>query len=82
MLLFSVVSKRPETFQATFTITQGALAEQIDATDPHQLGILQGHLGKLAHDEVLLGYIALPAKMDLSRPVDLYWDDRHISAKF
>jgi len=82
VLLFSVVSKRPETFQATFTITQGALATQIEATDPHQLGILQGHLGKLGRDEVVLGYIVLPAKMDLSRPVGVYWDDRHISAQF
>jgi len=24
----------------------------------------------------------LPAKMDLSRPVDVYWDDRHLSAQF
>ncbi|HME72964.1 MAG TPA: hypothetical protein VKM54_24290 [Myxococcota bacterium] len=82
VLLFSGVSKRSETFQATFTVTQGPLAVQIDATDPHQLGILQGHLGKLARDEVVLGYIVLPAKMDLSRPVDVYWDDRHISAQF
>ncbi|HTF36566.1 MAG TPA: hypothetical protein VK714_23020 [Myxococcota bacterium] len=82
VLLFSVVSKRPETFQATFTITQGPVAAQIEATDPHQLGILQGHLGRLARDEVVLGYIALPAAMDLSRPVDVYWDDRHISAQF
>jgi hypothetical protein len=82
VLLFSVVSKRPETFQATFTITQGPIAAQVEATDPHQLGILQGHLGKLARDEVVLGYIVLPARMDLSRPVDVYWDDRHISAQF
>jgi hypothetical protein len=82
VLLFSVVSKRSESFEPTFTITQGALAAQIDASDPHQLGILQGHLGKLGRDEVVLGYLVLPARMDLSRPVDLYWDDRHISAQF
>ncbi|HBZ72314.1 MAG TPA: hypothetical protein DEP35_22300 [Deltaproteobacteria bacterium] len=82
VLLFSVVSKRPETFHATFTITQGPVAAQIEATDPHQLGVLQGHLGKLARDEVVLGYIVLPAAVDLSRPLDLYWDDRHISAQF
>ncbi|HYB13265.1 MAG TPA: hypothetical protein VEG67_07330 [Myxococcota bacterium] len=82
VLLFSVVSKRPESFQATFTVTQGPLAEQFEATDPHQLGILQGHLGKLSRDEVVLGYLVLPARMDLSRPVDIYWDDRHISAQF
>ena len=82
VLLFSVVSKRPENFQASFTVTQGALAAQIEATDPHQLGILQGHLGKLTRDEVVLGYLVLPAKMDLSRPVDVYWDDRHLSAQF
>jgi hypothetical protein len=82
VLLFSVVSKRPETFHAGFTVTQGALATQIEATDPHQLGILQGHLGKLTRDEVVLGYVVLPAKIDLSRPVDVYWDDRHLSAQF
>jgi hypothetical protein len=82
VLLFSVVSKRSETFQPSFTVTQGALAAQIEATDPHQLGILQGHLGKLERDGVVLGYIVLPAQMDLSRPVDVYWDDRHLSAQF
>ena len=82
VLLFSVVSKRPENFQPSFTVTQGALAAQIEATDPHQLGVLQGHLGKLRRDEVLLGYLVLPPKMDLSRPVDVYWGDRHLSAQF
>jgi hypothetical protein len=82
VLLFSVVSKRPESFEPSFTVTQGALATQIEATDPHQLGVLQGHLGKLRRDEVLLGYLVLPPKMDLSRPVDVYWGDRHLSAQF
>jgi hypothetical protein len=82
VLLFTAVSKRPETFHGNFTVTQGHLAAQIEPSDPHQMGVLQGKLGKLERDEVVLGYMVLPEGIDPTQPMDVYWDDRRITATF
>jgi hypothetical protein len=82
VLLFSAVAKRADRFDANFTLTQGHLALQADPNDPRQLAVLQGHLGALQRDEVVLGYLVLPDGMDTSRPIDVYMDDRRVSATF
>jgi hypothetical protein len=82
VLLFTAVSKRPETFHPNLTFVQGHLTFQPNAEDPGQLGVLQGRLGALGADEVVLGYLILPPTMRLEDPVDVYWDDRQISAQF
>ncbi len=82
VLLFAARSVQAETFYASFTFLQEHLTYQPDATDARQLGVLQGRLGALAAGEVVLGYVSLPANFDLARELDLYWDDRHISATF
>lgn len=82
VVLFTVVAQKADTFQPNFTLTQGHLAAQIDANDPRQLAVLQGHLGELQRDEVVLGYLVLPEGMDLARPMDVYWDDRRLAATF
>ncbi len=81
VLLFTARSKRPEAFHANFTMLQGHLSFQPDARDPGQLGILQGRLGDLAADEIVMGYVVLPEAMDLSGDLDLYWNDRHVRAR-
>ena len=82
MLLFTARSVQPETFYASFTFVQDHLTYQPDATDARQLGVLQGRLGALAAGEVVLGYVSLPPNFDLDRELDIYWDDRHVSATF
>jgi hypothetical protein len=82
VLLFSVVAQRAEAFHATLTFTQGHLAFSPDAANPRQLGLLQGRLGELEAGEVVLGWIALPPSMDLRRPMDVYWNDRHTEVTF
>lgn len=82
VMLFTAVSKRPEPFHPNLTFVQDHLSYQPDAANPRQLGILQGHLGDLAADEVVLGYVVLPEAIDLSRELDVYWDDRRLSALF
>jgi hypothetical protein len=81
-LLFSVVAQRAEPFHASLTFTQGHLAFSPDAGNPLQLGLLQGRLGELEAGEVVLGWIALPAAMDLRQPMGVYWNDRHLEATF
>jgi hypothetical protein len=82
VLLFTARSVQAEEFYASFTFLQGHLSYQPDATDARQLGVLQGRLGALAAGEVVLGYVSLPPNFDLARELDLYWDDRHITATF
>ncbi len=82
VLVFTALSKRPETFHANLTFVQGHLSFQPEIGNARQLGILQGRLGDLAADELVLGYVALPEAMDVTRPMDVYWNDRRIEVRF
>ncbi len=82
VLVFTALSKRPEAFHANLTFLQDHLSFQPEIGNARQLGILQGRLGELAADELVLGYVALPDAMDLSRPMDVYWNDRRIEVRF
>ena len=82
VLIFTALSKQPEEFFANFTFVQGHLTFQPEATSARQLGILQGRLGSLQANELVLGYVVLPAEIDLSTELDIYWNDRRISARF
>lgn len=82
VLVFRAVAKREERFHANFTFVQGHLTFQPDATDPRQLGLLQGRLGSLGADEVVLGYVVLPEAMRLDASLDIYWNDRRTTARF
>jgi len=83
VLLFSARSNRAEDFWPNFTFVQQHITFQPDASSDRQLGVLQGHLGQLNEGEVVLGYIVLPTTMDLdAREIEIYWDDRHTTARF
>jgi hypothetical protein len=82
VLLFTAVSKQAETFHPNLTFVQDHLTFQPDAENPAQLGILQGRLGALDADEVVLGYVILPESLELTAPFDVYWDDRRIAVQF
>ena len=79
VLLFTAVARAADAFYANFTFSQGRLAFQPRVDDPLQFGVLQGRLGPLDPDAVVLGYVVLPDRMDLSAPMDVYWDDRRLS---
>jgi hypothetical protein len=82
VLVFTALSKQLEDFFANFTFVQGHLTFQPDATSARQLGILQGRLGSLQANELVLGYVVLPAQIDLSADLDIYWNDRRITVRF
>jgi len=82
VLLFTAVSKQPESFHPNLTFVQDHMTFQPDAANPAQLGILQGRLGALEADEVVLGYVILPESLELAAPFDVYWDDRRIAVQF
>ncbi len=78
VVLFSAVAAQTAPFHPNFTVVQGQLAFQPDPEDDAQLGLLRGRGGVQTPDAVVLGYLVLPDGFDLSRPVDLYWNDRRI----
>jgi len=82
ILLFTARSNRPQEFWPNFTFVQEHISFQPDASSDRQLGVLQGHLGQLAEGEVVLGYIVMPKSVDLAAQLEIYWDDRHTSARF
>ena len=82
VLLFTVQPQAAERFLPNFTFVQGQTTYSPHRDDPSQLGVLAGRLGDLGADELVLGYVVLPGAIDLTRPVDVYWDDRQLATTF
>jgi hypothetical protein len=83
VLLFAARSNRPQEFWPNFVFVQDSLTFQPDVANDGQLGVLQGRLGQLEAGEVVLGYVVLPDAMILDgRDLQIYWDDRHTTARF
>jgi hypothetical protein len=82
VLLFTALSKQPEEFFANFTFVQDHLTFQPDVASARQLGVLQGRLGPLQANELVLGYVVLPEQIELSTDLDIYWNDRRITPRF
>jgi hypothetical protein len=75
VVLFDVVADREEPFYGNFTFVQGHVAFHPDTSNPEQVGLLEGELGAVGPSRPLLGYVVLPAHVDLARPLDIYWND-------
>ncbi len=80
VVLFSATASRAHPFHPNLTFVQDHIAFHPDSADPHQLGVLLGRLGTVAPGAPLLGYAVLPEALDLSRPMDIYWNDRRLTA--
>jgi hypothetical protein len=80
VLLFSARAAAPTSFHPNFTFVQGHQAFHPDPEDPTQLGLIRGGVGDLAKDSDVLGYVVLPEQVQLAQPLDIYWDDRQITA--
>jgi hypothetical protein len=80
-ILFVAVASSPESFYANLTFVQGHVAFHPDSADPNQFGVIRGRLGALVADEWILGYAVLPENLDPSRPMDIYWNDRQLTAQ-
>jgi hypothetical protein len=80
VLLFSVRAAAPTPFHPNFTFVQGHQAFHPDPEDPSQLGLIRGGVGELTPGSDLLGYVVLPEQVQLAQPLDIYWDDRQITA--
>jgi len=80
VVVFTAEARHPVAFQANLTFAQGHLAFHPDPGDPRQIGILRGRQGELGQGEIALGYVVLPEQTDPAAPIDVYWNDRRITA--
>jgi hypothetical protein len=80
VVLFSVEAAAPGDFWGNFTFTQGHTAFHANRDDPRQMGLIDGSFGPLAAGDSLLGYMVLPADVDVAQPMDVYWNDRRLVA--
>ena len=80
VLLFAAVADETSAFHANLTFVQGHEAFQPDRADPDQLGVIRGRLGTLEADEGVIGYVVLPERMDTQKPIEIYWNDRQLTA--
>jgi hypothetical protein len=80
VVLFDVMASEAGPFYGNFTFVQGHVAFHPDTANPVQFGLLEGALGVVAPGQPLLGYVVLPAHVDLARSLDVYWNDLQITA--
>jgi hypothetical protein len=80
VLLFSAVAEEEVSFHPNLTFVQGHEAFQPDTSDPKRLALIHGRAGALRPQQAVLGFVVLPEHLDPSRPMDIYWNDRRLTA--
>jgi hypothetical protein len=82
VVVYHVQAEAPGEFWGNLTFVQGHVAFTPDPADPTQFGVVDGALGRLAEGDRVVGYAALPEHADPSQPIDVYWNDRLLTAVF
>ena len=80
MVIWAAEARAPYAFHANLTFAQGHVAYHPDPSDRRQFGLLRGREGDLAAGEMTLGYVVLPHATDPAEPMDIYWNDRQVTA--
>jgi len=80
VVLFRAEARAPVAFHGNLTFVQGHVAFHPDPDNPGQFGVLAGDPGALASGDRVLGYAVLPPHVDPAEPLDIYWNDRRITA--
>ena len=80
VVVFAAEARAPAAFHANLTFAQGHVAYHPDPSDRRQFGLLRGRQGELSAGEITLGYVVLPGTADPAEPMDIYWNDRRITA--
>lgn len=80
VVLFTAQARRDAEFHGNLTFVQGHMAFHPDATRIEEFGVIDGELGNLRPDAGVLGYVVLPEWAELGEPLDIYWNDRQLTA--
>jgi hypothetical protein len=82
VVLFVADADSGGSFYGNLTFVQNGMAFHPSSDDPYQLGVIRGRLGSLENGSSVLGYVVLPDRLDPSHPIDVYWNDRQLTAIF
>ena len=82
VVLFVADADSRGAFYGNLTFVQNGMAFHPSSDDPDQLGVIRGRLGPLEDGGSVLGYVVLPERLDPSHPIDIYWNDRQLTATF
>jgi hypothetical protein len=82
VVLFFADADSGGSFYGNLTFVQNGMAFHPSNDNPHELGVIRGRLGPLENGGSVLGYVALPEWLDPSHPIDVYWNDRLLTATF
>jgi len=82
VVLFVADADSGGSFYGNLTFVQNGVAFHPSNDDPYQLGVIRGRLGPLDNGTSVLGYVVLPDRLDPSHPIDVYWNDRQLTAIF
>jgi len=82
VVLFVADADSGGSFYGNLTFVQNGLAFHPSNENPYEFGVIRGHLGPLEDGGSVLGYVVLPERLDPSNPIDVYWNDRQLTATF
>ncbi|MFQ5696791.1 MAG: hypothetical protein ACE5IL_00715 [Myxococcota bacterium] len=80
LLLFTARASQPVEFYPNFLVTQGGASFRPDPAVPGEILFLVGRPGRLPAGSLALGYLRVPERFDPARPMEIWWNDRHIDA--
>jgi len=80
VFLFSARSAAASEFYPNFLVVQDGVTFRPEPEDPRELGFLVGEPGAMDKGVLSLGYLVVPGRFDPSRPIELWWNDRSMSA--
>jgi hypothetical protein len=82
VVLFVADADSGGSFYGNLTFVQDGVAFHPSNSSPMELGVIRGGLGSLENGESVLGYVVLPGRLDPSHPIDVFWNDRQLTATF
>jgi hypothetical protein len=82
VVLFVADADSGGSFYGNLTFVQDGVAFHPSNENPAELGVIRGRLGPLENGGSVLGYVVLPERLNPSHPIDVYWNDRQLTAIF
>jgi hypothetical protein len=82
VVLFVADADSGGSFYGNLTFVQNGIAFHPSNENPYEFGVIRGRLGPLENGSSVLGYVVLPNRLDPSHPIDVYWNDRQLTATF
>jgi hypothetical protein len=80
VLAFSARSVRETELYPRFLVSQEGATFRPEPGDTTQLGLLLGAAGPMPAGTLVVGYLVLPPRFDPGVPLDLWWNDRRVTA--